>query len=536
MNVIIFLLRNSKRIVFLIIMAGIAGGLSSAGLIALIHEALIQPRTNVLMWSYVGLCFLILFSNIASQILLLRLSQGAVYDLRMRLSLQIIRAPLRRIEESGTARLLTALTGDANTISQALSSVPILCINVATLLACLIYISWLSRPLLIGLIIYMALGWLTYHIPMRRALVYVRAARKEMERLFQHFRALVEGNKELKLHRARRADFYEQDLRNSALNMKRQTLKGSSIQIASDSWGRLLYYIFIGLLLFAVPSMTRVRPQDLMGYVLITLYIMGPIGTLLSAVPTYMQAQVALQRLEEVGLSLKDEQIQESHSMETNGEELWHSLELKGVTHAYHNEKEDSTFTLGPIDATFYPGELVFLIGGNGSGKSTLAKILTGLYVPESGKISLDGEDITEETLDGYRQLFTAIFSDFFLFDRLPRPNTKGFELQVKNYLDQLQLNHKVRVDDGVVSILGLSSGQRKRLALLTAYLEDRPFYVFDEWASDQDPTFKNFFYTQILPELKSKGKAILVITHDDRYYHVADRIIKLEDGHSIGD
>ena len=76
-----------------------------------------------------------------------------------------------------------------------------------------------------------------------------------------------------------------------------------------------------------------------------------------------------------------------------------------------------------------------------------------------------------------------------------------------------------------------LSHGQRQRLALLGAYLEDRPIYVFDEWAANQEPQFRNIFYRQILPELKARGKLAVVISHDDRYFDVADRLIRLTSG-----
>lgn len=92
-------------------------------------------------------------------------------------------------------------------------------------------------------------------------------------------------------------------------------------------------------------------------------------------------------------------------------------------------------------------------------------------------------------------------------------------------------MKHKVQIVDGVFSTTSLSQGQRKRLALLIAYLEDRPIYLFDEWASDQDPFFRDIFYNQLLPSLKQRGKTVLVISHDDRYFHLADRVIKLDYG-----
>ena len=137
----------------------------------------------------------------------------------------------------------------------------------------------------------------------------------------------------------------------------------------------------------------------------------------------------------------------------------------------------------------------------------------------------------TDENREFYRQHFSVVFSDFYLFESLLGLDSPELDEQARNYLAQLQLTHKVEVKDGALSTTDLSQGQRKRLALLTAYLEDRPIYVFDEWAADQDPLFKEVFHYQLLPELKAKGKTVLVISHDDRYYHVADHIIKLEYG-----
>jgi len=209
----------------------------------------------------------------------------------------------------------------------------------------------------------------------------------------------------------------------------------------------------------------------------------------------------------------------------------WQSLELEGVVHSYERDGETSRFMLGPLTISFEPGELVFITGGNGSGKTTLAKILTGLYTPERGEVRLDSEPVTEENLSRYRQLFSVVFADFYLFEELIGLDMPQLDERAQKLLVDLQLAQRVEVSAGKLSTINLSQGQRKRLALLTAYLEDRPIYLFDEWAADQDPSFKKLFYVEMLPRLLARGKTVIAVTHDDHYYHLAHRIIKLEDG-----
>jgi putative ATP-binding cassette transporter len=209
-------------------------------------------------------------------------------------------------------------------------------------------------------------------------------------------------------------------------------------------------------------------------------------------------------------------------------------LELRSVTHLYYHEREDGLFKLGPVDLSFRSGEISFLVGGNGSGKTTLAKLLVGLYVPESGATILNGVITTDENRVRYRQTFSAIFSDFHLFESLGGIESSDIDGRANEWLERLHLNHKVSVSGGKFSTRDLSHGQRKRLALVVAYLEDRPFLVFDEWAADQDPQFKEVFYHSVLTDLKSRGKSVLVISHDERYFHVADRVIQMENGRII--
>jgi len=536
MKLLTFLWRHSKTIAILAVLAGIFSGLSSAGLIALVHNALghsaLPARTLVLL--FVLLCLLLLVTRVGSQVVLLSLSQQTIFTLRLQLCANILSAPLRRLEEIGSARLFAALTTDATTISSALLNVPLICISATTIVSCLVYIGWLSPLLLLTLVVFLALGILSHQLPTRRAFHLLRLAREESDQMFGHFRALIDGNKELKLHRLRRGEFYQDDVVGSAAAVKRYNLAGMTTYIAAEAWGKILYFIYLGLLLFGLPLLVRIDGPTLTGYVLIILYLMGPITGLVNMLPALGQGKVALEKLENLGLTFAQENSENNHHEQADSHAIWQQLELEDVTHGYHHEQADSDFTLGPLSLTFKPGEVVFLTGGNGSGKSTFAKLLTGLYIPESGKIRLDGKSITDDNREAYRQLFSAVFSDFYLFERIRNSRVANLDLLAREYLIQLQLDQKVSIEKGLFSTTALSQGQRKRLALLTAYLDDRPFYVFDEWAADQDPLFKQIFYTKILRELKSRNKAVLVISHDDRYYHVADRVIKMEFGRCL--
>jgi putative ATP-binding cassette transporter len=449
----------------------------------------------------------------------------------MRLCQKIIAAPLRHLEELGSHKLMTALTDDIPTITGTLVNIPILCINMAIAVGGLVYLGLLSPIVLFTVLVFLALGVVTYQIPVIKAVRRFREARIDAENLMKHFRSLIDGSKELKLHSSRRVAFFTDFLQASASSLRDRNISATTIYIAAASWGQILVFVVIGLILFALPALQSVDTLTLTGYTITLLYLMTPLQVIMNTVPGLSRASVSLNRVEELGLTLDSFGSDSELSSRTNVDSYCDRLDLLQVTHRYQNEGHKDTFVLGPIDITLEPGELIFLVGGNGSGKTTLAKLLAGLYVPESGEVRLNGQPITDDNRERYRQLFTVVFSDFHLFDSLLGLEDSNIDERARDCLIQLELDNKLEINDGVLSTTNLSQGQRKRLALLTAYMEDRAIYVFDEWAADQDPMFKRVFYYHLLPDLKARGKMVLVISHDDQYYHVADRIVKLEYG-----
>lgn len=526
-------LSHSRFRIGLVVLTGAIAGLGNTALIAIINTVFFGEtisRTSLLL-GFVALCIIIPLSAVASQALLVRLTARAGYDLRMRLCQQIISAPLRLLEQIGVHRLFATLTDDIPMVTATISVLPALFTQFGIVIGCLIYLGWLSPPLLFVVLAYMALGIVSYQFPLTSSVRYFQLLREEWDVLFKALRALTEGTKELKLNRSRRQEFFTEQIHSTMDSMQRYGIKAATLGFIANQVGQILFFIFIGVILFAAPFLLDVDRKTLTGYALTVLYMNSPLAAILNTLPTLGRGHIAFQKIKALGISLSGQSSDDDLSPKPVSPPSWNELEMIAVTHMYKQEGEPHDFTLGPLHLSFHPGELVFLIGGNGSGKTTLAKLLTGLYLPESGMILLDGEPITAHNRDDYRQHFSAIFSDYYLFDRPFGLDTHNLEEKVDHYLNRLQLSHKVEFTNGKLSTIDLSQGQRKRLALLTAYLEDRSFYIFDEWAADQDPTFKRVFYHQLLPELKARGKTLIVISHDDRFYHLADRIIKLENG-----
>jgi putative ATP-binding cassette transporter len=535
MKTLTFLLRNSRALVIVAVIAGVLSGASNTGLLAIISAKLSGGlRAGALVPLFILLCAVAPLTRIASELLLVQIGQKAIFDLRMKMCRRILAVPLSRLEELGAHRLTAALTDDVFAITNALVFIPLMCVNIAVVIGCLVYLGWLSWTVFLMVIGIIALGVISYQLPVAAAMNSLRRAREVEDTLFGNFRALIEGVKELKLHRRRRQSFVSDVLEASAQSYRRHNFKGMAVYAVASSWGQLLVFAVIGLVVFVVPNLEQVTTLTLMGYTLAILYMMTPLQVIMSTIPNIARANVALHKLEDLGLSLSaagEPSDGPTVEGEATDQPPCERLELAGTAHSYRHEGEERAFSLGPLDLSFRRGEIVFLVGGNGSGKTTLAKLLVGLYRPEAGAIRLNGQTITDENREVYRQHFSVVFADFYLFERLLGLDGPELEAHAREYLRRLQLEEKVQVSDGTLSTTKLSHGQRKRLALLTAYLENRPIYLFDEWAADQDPQFKEIFYLHLLPELKAKGKTVFVISHDDHYYFVADRIIKLDYG-----
>ncbi len=530
MPLLAVLFRRSRLLLCAALAANVFSAAVGVVLVALINEAVAAPDLTFRGgWRLFALLVLVLFiSGVWSQNLLNRLGAHIVRELRCMMVRRVLATPLATVEALGSHRIYTLLTNDIGNLSWAFGMVPVIAMNAMIALLGFAYLGWLSPLFLLMSAGLLVLGIGGTQLLLKRMRGLFEENRRRYDRLFRHFGSVVYGGKELRLNHPRVAHFYNHQFQTTVDRLFETGIKSDLFGIVSNNWNNLILFVVLAAVLFVAPMVEGAGREVVIGYVLTLIYLRGPISSLVGAMPALSRGRVALKQFDDLELPPLSEAAEAPLAPAAN----WQTLRLQGLRFRYPNQEDDYSFAVGPIDLTLRRGEIVFIVGGNGSGKSTFAKLVTGLYPAAAGTIQLDETLIDGENLNWYRNHFSAVFSDYHLFDQLlDDAGVPAEDARVRRYLEKLCLEHKVTTSEGQLSRTDLSAGQRKRLAYIHTLLEDRSLILFDEWAADQDPVFRELFYCELLPQLRAAGKTLLVISHDDRYFGTADRVFKFENG-----
>jgi putative pyoverdin transport system ATP-binding/permease protein len=538
MKVIQTLIAKYWKLLILAMIGSALSGLSTSSIIHIINENVSKNFTDDSYGAgtFFGIIAFVFLTGVLSRFVLNKLGNHVIYELQMIMAGRILKTSYAQLEKIGVPRLYATFTEDIGAISATFSVLPTLVFSFFMVVGGFVYLAYLSSTYLLVVAGCIVIGLSASSFLMGISSRHMKNARERFDELFANFNHTVRGTKELKLNTYRKATFVNKSLNNATSQVRDQNIKASNTMALFDEWGSLLLYVIIGIIIFITAGIWKTSNEVLTGYVLTILFLAGPISAILDTIPILIAGKVSFDKLDNLKLSKDYDWTTISAPTSPPCDGSWKSLSLRNIHYHYNDPEADDDdefrFHLGPINIEVEPSKVLFLVGGNGSGKTTLAKILTGLYRPDEGEITLDGQLITPENEEWYRNNFSAIFSDFHLFRELV--DKEGGECDkelAQTYLEELRLDNKLSIKNSTLSTIDLSLGQKKRLALLSAYLEDKPIYLFDEWAADQDPIFKEFFYNHILNNLKAKNKGIIVISHDDRYFHLADSLLKLENG-----
>jgi putative pyoverdin transport system ATP-binding/permease protein len=535
---ILHLMRPYWPIVFGGSLLGLVGGASVAGLLALVNRGLYAEQNDAatLLGAFAGLCMLILVGSVGADISANYVGQRIIGALRKSLAAKILMAPIDQLELYRTHRLIPVLTQDVDTVSDFAFLFSSFFVSLIITFGCMVYLAVLSWPLFLVTGMVIVLGSIAHAYARTRGVQGFNVARDSEDELQKYYRAIAEGAKELRLNRRRRQRVYVEQLQRTVDRISTIQIKSINLFVTARALGTILFFVVIGVALVLRPFLWPDSPPSISsGFVLVLLYMRGPVDQVIGILPALGRAQVAIRRIADLSeqFSTPEQGLLATSAGGAEPPVKIASIELRGVSYGFEAISGSHPFVLGPIDLHIRRGDIVFIVGENGSGKTTLIKLLLGLYAPQSGTVLRDGVAVVTETRDDYRQLFTTIFSDYYLFEDLLQ-GAGNVPDMAERYLRRLELAHKVSIENGLFTTTDLSTGQRKRMALMNAWIEDRPVLVFDEWAADQDPAFRHVFYTELLPDLKRLGKTIIVISHDDRYFATADHLVRLRHGNIV--
>ena len=520
--------RPLDRVMLFGFISGIAGALVLAainhGAQAVGSEPEIQP-----LLLFGGLLGLFLYSKRYSLINAILAVEEMLQGVRARVADKVAKSELVEIEKIGPSYIFNRLSQDTVLISDSAHVIFASFGALIMLLFATIYIAIISFEGFLMTVGAILLGVLTF-ISKRGAIIEsVRSAtQKEVEFLASVDQSL-KGFKELKLNRQKAKDILKSQIRIGA-DLADEKKNAGRNQTFVMMFSQAFFYTLLGIVVFVWPVLMDEPVETVIKVSATILFIIGPIDLVVGSLPLFIEADVAVDNLQELERKLDGGITSSGGDSAVKNSVPFGGLQLKGVEFKYDSEHDETAFNLGPVDLHVEPGEILFIVGGNGSGKSTLLKILTGLYYPDNGEIFDNGDRLTPEMYPAYRNHFTAVFTDFHLFDRLYGVSRATFP-RVEKLLAWVDISKKTRFEDGGFTNLNLSTGQRKRLALVSALMDERPVYIFDEIAADQDPPFRKRFYEEILPEIRAMGATIIAVTHDDRYFGAADRVVYMEEG-----
>lgn len=470
------------------------------------------------------------------QKMLIQVSEKSVQDTRTNLIKNIILCKYQVIAETGEERIITSLTTDTSAISRSGPMILSSCVSFITICSCLVYLAWLSLQGLLIVLLFITTGVSLYLFISKKAMSHLRRARDTEDKFMMHVKDLSLGSKELKLNWHRRADFFWNDISRVCTDVEENNRTAKVSYLDAGLFGNGVFYMLIAVVAFLFVPSFGVDNAERGGFLIVLLFLLSPISMLVSNLPVINTAAISANRLKSLINFIATQRELSCRIVETKQDEVfpknWREIQFNNVAYCYDNGG-GSSFNLGPLELCIRRGETLFVVGGNGSGKSTLGMLLTGLFIPRSGQISVDGVAVTEVNRDQYRQLFSAVFSNYHLFSRLYGIDAAKIG-NSEAILSQLRIDQKVDLSQYEYDVKKLSQGERKRLALASCYLEGRSIYFFDEWAADQDPVFKNFFYTKLIAQLRESGNTVVAITHDDQYFNLADKVMRLQDGKLI--
>ena len=212
----------------------------------------------------------------------------------------------------------------------------------------------------------------------------------------------------------------------------------------------------------------------------------------------------------------------------------------------WFGEGDAKTMALRSVNLEAQFGEIVYIVGPSGSGKTTLLSVISGILRPNGGKVTVEGTDIwglsSDELADFRLHKIGFVFQDYHLFPRLTTAENVAIPLilrrrdwkeaiqEAQHYLDIVGLKNRSELPP-----VKLSGGEQQRVAIARAIAAQPDILVMDEPTASLDGDTGQAILRFVQSNVLNKDRCIIVVTHDERIFEFATRILKMEDGQLMG-
>jgi ATP-binding cassette, subfamily B, bacterial MsbA len=524
------------------IVAMIVGGLADASIVQLldplIKNLFIQHDQTLAVLLPLGIVAVFLVSGLASFVsgyTTQWVSQNVILDLRRLMFEKVLRLPPAFFDETATASLVTKFTNDVNNLAAASTSVLTVLVRdsvtIAALVAILVWSNW-------------KLTMVAFLVIPPIALV-VRAFSKRLRVMSRETQTAIGGVAEVldesitnqrvvrifggQAYEAKR--FEDASRRIRRFNMKLAVAAAGTVPVT-----QLIVACAIAAIVYLAAQQAFSGTTDVgqfLKFIAATGMLLQPLKRLTGI---NEQLQKGLAACESV-FGLVDEEPEEDRGTVVLARALG-AIRLDGVSLSYPGGARPA---LGEVTLDIRPGETVALVGPSGSGKSSLIHLLARFYHPSAGRVTLDGHDLEELTLESLRRQIALVSQNVVLFNDTVAANIaygRGDTVSENEIRRAAEAAHAMEfieaLPQGLATEIGengakLSGGQRQRIAIARAILKDAPILLLDEATSALDTESERA--VQAALETLMRGRTTIVIAHRLSTIEKADRIVVLAQG-----
>lgn len=474
------------------------------------------------------------FSYIQSYIMS-GVSQRVSYNLRKEISEKFNKLPLSYYDNNSRGDIISRVTNDVDTLSQTLNqSLMQVVTSIITIIGVFIMMLSINIWMTLAALVILPLTMILLTFVIRKSQVYFKMQQKYLGKINGRIEESFAGQSVIRGYNGERFE----ELEFSSINTKLYTTGWKSQFLSSIMMPIMMFignlgYVIISILGGYMAIMGKITVGDIQAFIQYMRSFTQPLNQIAQIMNLLQSTVAAADRIFEF---LDEEEVDLSQSETISEDEFEGRIKFENIKFGYEEDK----IIINDFSLDVKPGSKIAIVGPTGAGKTTLVKLLMRFYEPNSGKITLDGRDISKLNVDYYRSNFAMVLQDTWLFNGTIMENLRYGKLDAIDeevykaaraaYADRFILTQQ----DGYETVLSedtknISQGQKQLLTIARAILSNPKILILDEATSSVDTRTEELI--QKAMDNLIEDRTSFIIAHRLSTIRNADLILVLNEG-----